>query len=178
MKHSFSEKCLWARKATMLDLDTNSGYEKFYRIAAESGLGERWLSYYSNAYEAAGESGIKALSYRKKMPDEMLMDAMKKINKYLFDKFPPNMRKEIGSLVMAKGNRITVFEKRPLFGDPLQASCVEAFQVRYTGFDDRWHLYWMRKFRKWWPYVPEEPIYTIEDCIREVDRDGWGCFWG
>ncbi len=178
MRRSFYEKCRWAKKAAMLDVDTDSGYKTFYKIAKESGLGERRLSYYSNAYEAAGESGIKALSYRKKLPSEVLMKAMKKLNKYLFDRFPADIRKEIGSLVMAKGNRITVFEKRPLFNDPSQSSCIEVFQVRHTCFDNRWHLYWMRKFKKWWPYVSEKAVYTIEDCIREVDKDSWGCFWG
>ncbi len=60
MKMSFSGKCEWAKKALMAGSD-----EEIYKLAKESGLGIRWLTYYSNAYEAAGESGIKALTYRK-----------------------------------------------------------------------------------------------------------------
>jgi len=177
-KLTFSEKRAWAKKAALLDIDAEDGYEKFYKIAKESGLGERRLTYYSNAYEAAGESGIKVLSYKKKMPDEIRKDAMDKINEYLYNRVPFNLRKEIGFLVKAQYNRIIVLEKRPLFGDSLQACCTEVFQARYTDFDNRWHLYWMRKFNKWWPYVPKKVIYTVKDCIREVDEDGWGCFWG
>ncbi len=57
-------------------------------------------------------------------------------------------------------------------------SCSEFCQMRYTDFDRRWHLYWKRKTGKWWPYVPKKDVYTINDCIREIDEDGWGCFWG
>ena len=179
MKLSFSDKCVWAKKAAKLDVDTNNeGYTAFSRIAKESGLGEMWLSYYSNAYEAAGDSGIKALTYKRKIPAGILKKAMKKINTYLYNRIPPKLRKEIGFLVKGHYNRITVSEKRPLFTDPSITSCSKIFQFRYTGYDDRWHLYWMRKFRKWWPYVPQKPIHTIENCLKEVDADVWGCFWG
>ena len=178
MKMSFLEKYLWAKKATMLNLDTDKGYAEFYKMAKESGLGTRWLAYYANAYEAAGESGLKALTYRKKMPLKIREQALEKINKYLSRKVPVHLRSEIGFLVKTKSNRITVFEKRPLFIDPSKSSCVAAFQVRYTDFDNRWHLCWMRKFHIWWPYIPDQPVYTIDDCIREVKEDIWGCFWG
>ena len=162
----------------MLNIDTDKGQEAFYNMAKESGLGEMWLGYYSNAYEAAGESGLKAPSYRRKMPDGIRKEAMGKISKYLSDKVPSHLRSEIGFLVKAQNNRITISEKRPLFSDPSLTSCVEACQVRYTDFDNRWHLYWMRKFHKWWPYIPQKPIYTIKDCIKEIEKDAWGCFWG
>lgn len=57
-------------------------------------------------------------------------------------------------------------------------------------FEDK--LFWAKKgakfnletpddddaFRRWWPYTPKKPVYTIEDCIREVKEDAFGCFWG
>lgn len=178
MKLSFNEKLLWAKKAAQLNVETDCGQEEFYKMAKESGLGEKWLSYYANAYEAAGESGLQALSYRKKMPEGIRKEAMEKINKYLSRRVPLHLRSEIGFLVKSQSNIITAYEKRPLFSGPSKTSCIEVLQVRYTDFDNRWHLYWMRKFGKWWPYVPKRPIFTIEDCIREVDADAWGCFWG
>ncbi|MCK4421234.1 DUF3024 domain-containing protein [candidate division WOR-3 bacterium] len=178
MKMSFSEKYLWAKKAAMLNIDTDKGYEEFHKMAKESGLGTRWLTYYANAYEAAGESGLKALTYRKKMPVQIQAQALEKINEYLSNRVPVHLRSEIGFLVKTQNNRITVFEKRPLFSDTSKEVCIEAVQIRYTDFDKRWHLYWMRKFHIWWPYIPEQPVYTIDDCIREVKGDIWGCFWG
>ena len=178
MALKFSDKCFWAKEAARLNLDTAKGQRVFYDISKTSSLGERRLSYYSNAFEAAGESGMKALTYRKRMPDRIREKATEKINRYLRNRVPPKLRSEIGFLVRAQYNRITISEKRPLFSDPSQTSCIEIIQVRYTDFDNRWHLYWMRKFNKWWPYVPRELVHSIDDCIREIKEDGWGCFWG
>lgn len=178
MKMKLSDKCLWAKKAAGLDIETDEGAAEFYRIARESGLGTRWLSYYANAYEAGGESGLKALSYRCKMHDKIRAEAEGKISRYLDNKIPPNLRAEIGFRIKVHTNRITVIEQRPCFGNRSQMTCLEVFQVRYTDYDNRWHLYWMRKFNKWWPYVPEQPVFTIDDCLREVEQDIWGCFWG
>jgi hypothetical protein len=185
MKMSFSEICQWAKKAARATKDAGDSPEseaEFTHLAQESGLGTRWLAYYTNAYEAAGESGIKALSYRKKMPDEILNEGLKKINDYLDEMRRLLKEKAVKAQIdfepRYKGNQITVYEKRPLFNDPSETSHLAVFQVRYTDYDKRWHLYWMRKFNRWWPYVPDKPVITIEDCIREVENDKWGCFWG
>jgi len=175
---AYYKKYPFIKKAAEIDLDNDVGYLKFLKIAKESKLGEKRLSYYSNAYEAAGDSGLRALSYRKKMPEKIREFAVEKINKYLYNRIPPKRRLEIGFLVKAQYNRITIAEKRPLFRDPSRTSCSEFCQMRYTDFDNRWHLYWKRKTGKWWPYVPRKSIYSISDCLRELDEDNWGCFWG
>ncbi len=172
------EKYSFIKKAAKLDLDTDSDYREFLKIAKKSKLSESRLSYYSNAYEAAGDSGLRALSYRKRMHEDIRENAVEEINGYLYNKVPPKHRRQIGFLVKAQHNRITIAEKRPLFSDSSKTSCCEFCQMRYTDFDSRWHLYWKRKTGKWWPYVPREDIYTINDCLRELDEDSWGCFWG
>lgn len=79
---------------------------------------------------------------------------------------------------VAKDNHITAFEKRPLFSNPKQSSAIENFQIRYTDYDQRWHLYWKRLSGKWWPYIGKNEVKTVEDCLREVEVDDSGCFWG
>lgn len=60
----------------------------FYEMARESGgLGRMWFSYYLNAYEAAGESGIRALTYRKKIPEKIFEKARHEVTTYLRDFF-------------------------------------------------------------------------------------------
>ncbi len=168
MGQDLSKLLFWAKKAAMIDLETDLGQEDFYKMAKESGLEEKRLTYYANAYEAAEESGLRALSYRKRMPEGIRKEAMEKINKFLSLRVPYHLRSEIGFLVKSQSNKITAYEKRQLFTDPSQTSCVEVFQVRYTDFDNRWHLYWMRKFGKWWPYVPKKTIFTIGDCSGKI----------
>ena len=174
----YSDKYLLVKKAAKIDLDTDRGYVEFLKIAKESGLTKERLEYYTNAYEASGESGLRALSYRKRMPEDIRKTALERINRCLSSRVPSHLTSKIGFLVKAQYNRITIAEKRPLFGDPSRTSCSEFCQMRYTDFDNRWHLYWKRKTGKWWPYVPKKTVYTIGDCLRGVDEDGWGCFWG
>jgi hypothetical protein len=177
-QRSFSNKLMWAKKATSLDVESDEGYWQFRELAKKSGLGKRRLEYYSNAYEAAGESGLRALSYRKKMPRHIRGKAVKKIDKFISERIPEDLQSKIRLTQKSPVNTITVYERRPYFSDPSRWSSLEVFQVRYTDYDNRWHLYWMRVFHKWWPYVPRLPVYTIDDCIWEVDEDVWGCFWG
>ena len=178
MKLSLSYVRSVAKKAAKFNLDIDDEYLEFLKIAKESGLTKDRLEYYTNAYEASSESGLRALSYRKRMPEDIREAALERINRYLSGRVPSHLTSEIGFLVKAQYNRITIAEKRPLFRDPSMTSCSEFCQMRYTDFDNRWHLYWKRKTGKWWPYVPKEAVHTINDCLREVDEDGWGCFWG
>ena len=168
----YSDKYSLVKKAAKINLDTDRGYIEFLKIAKENGLTKERLEYYTNAYEASGESGLRALSYRKRMSEDIRKAALGKINRYLSNRIPPHLTSEIGFLVKAQYNRITIAEKRPLFGDHSRTSCSEFCQMRYADFDNRWHLYWKRKTGKWWPYVPKKTVYTISDCLREVDEDG------
>jgi len=136
----YSDKYLLVKKAARIDLDTDSGYVEFLKIAKESGITKERLEYYTNAYEASGESGLRALSYRKRMPEDIREAALGKINHYLSSRVPSHLASEIGFLVKAQYNRITIAEKRPLFGDSSRTSCSEFCQMRYTDFDNRWYL--------------------------------------
>ncbi len=174
----YSDKYSLVKKAAKINLDSDNGYAEFIKLAKESGLAKERLEYYTNAYQAASESGLRALSYRKRMPENIREAALARVNRYLSGRISFHLRSEIGFLVKIQYNRITIAEKRPFFGDPSRTSCLEFCQMRYTDFDNHWHIYWKRKTGKWWPYVPKKTVYTIDDCLREVDEDGWGCFWG
>lgn len=180
MRRTFEEILRLAQAAAKWNLDTEQGYVAIRKLAREAEINKDQLVYYVSAYQSAGESGLKALTYKKSMPDEMRTAAVRKVNDFLAARLPKqeNATNKIGFQVIAKDNRITAAEKRPLFADPSQASCVECFQIRYTDFDQRWHLYWKCLSGKWWPYVPSTSITTIEDCLREIKKDTSGCFWG
>ena len=52
-------------------------------------------------------------------------------------------------------------------------------QLRLTLATGQWHLYWMRKFDAWWPYVLPEtgPTFTLRARMQQVLDDWHGCFW-
>jgi len=42
-------------------------------------------------------------------------------------------------------------------------------------------LYWKRANGRWVPYEngQDQPfVGTLEACLKEIDQDHWGCFWG
>jgi hypothetical protein len=52
-------------------------------------------------------------------------------------------------------------------------------QLRACGQNLR--LYWKRSNGRWTPYesAQEAPfIGSLVACLKEIDRDRWGCFWG
>jgi len=42
-------------------------------------------------------------------------------------------------------------------------------------------LYWKRANGRWTPYErnPQGPfVGSLDSCLKEIDADRWGCFWG
>ena len=91
------------------------------------------------------------------------------------------------------------YERRPYFQDPSRTTTSEFFQVRYTDYDGsprtrqtlrrgaavvkqgfycKWHMCWKRASGKWWPYVPNQEIHSIDDYLAELDADPQHCFFG
>lgn len=179
MARSFEEILRLAKQTAEFAQDEDEGYDRLRFLALEEGMKRETLEYYAKAYQAAGESGLRALSYKKRMPDSVRVEAVKTVNEYLLKRLPENLPPgEIWFQSVARDNHITAFEKRPLFGDPKKSSALEIFQIRYTDYDQRWHLYWKRASGKWWPYIGKKEVKSVEDCLREVGTDASGCFWG
>ena len=52
-------------------------------------------------------------------------------------------------------------------------------QLRAKG--EKMHLYWKRANGRWVPYENGENtpfVGSLEACLKEIDHDSWGCFWG
>ncbi len=179
MSREFKEILQLVKMAAEWDLDTDEGYEKFRLFALENGIKAENLAYYLNAYQAAGESGLKSLTYKKPMLEEVWIEATRKMNEYFAARLPKNEHAgKLSFQVVAKDNRITASERRPYFQDPSKITTSEFFQVRYTDYDGKWHLYWKRASGKWWPYVPTRKINSIDDCLAELEADPQHCFLG
>ena len=177
-KRSFAEICRVAKKAAEYDVDTDQGYIDFRALASREGINHNYLIYYTNAYEAAEESGVRALSYKKRMPEDVRHAATQKIERFLLTRLPKDCPDKLWFRTQVKDNRIILSERRPYFMDNNRTTTSDFAQLRYTDYDKRWHLYWKRASGKWWPYVPGKDARTVDDCIREITNDGFGCFWG
>ncbi len=90
MRRGFEETLQLAKTAAKWDLDSEEGYEAFWEFAEEAGIKEKNLAYYLNAYQATGESGLKALTHKKPMPEEVRIEATRKMNEYFAARLPKN----------------------------------------------------------------------------------------
>lgn len=179
MRREFEEMLQLAKTAAKWDLDSEDGCAAFREFAEEVGIKEEQLAYYLNAYQAAGESGLRALTYKKPMPEAVRIEMSQKMNEYFAARLPKNEHEgKLWFQVVAKDNRISASERRPYFQDPSKTTTSEFFQVCYTDYDGKWHLYWKRASGKWWPYVPTRKINSIDDCLAELEADPRHCFLG
>ena len=64
MRRGFEEILQLAATAAKWDLDTEKDYEAFREFSREAGIKEEQPAYNLNAYQANGESGLKALTYK------------------------------------------------------------------------------------------------------------------
>ncbi|MCA9395286.1 MAG: DUF3024 domain-containing protein [Candidatus Omnitrophica bacterium] len=177
MPKSISEICKIARKALRLSARDPEASE-WHRLAKSVGLTSVKLGYYCDAFQMAGESGVRSITCQNRIPDDVRAEAMARINAQLSQKVPPEHRDKIGFMVKCQRARITISEKRPHWKDPSSTICHDICQLRYTAEDDRWHLYWKRGNGEWWPYLAEYEVSTVDDCLDELDRDDLQCFWG
>ena len=52
-------------------------------------------------------------------------------------------------------------------------------QLRNKG--QKLQLYWKRANGRWVPYEGKEEapfVGSLDACLKEIDHDRWGCFWG
>lgn len=76
-----------------------------------------------------------------------------------------------------RGNRITLFESRPLFIDPAICNEIKIAQLEYSPEAPHWTLYWYDRKDRRQPYPTGRNKDTLEKLIREVDSDPTGIFW-
>jgi hypothetical protein len=54
-------------------------------------------------------------------------------------------------------------------------------QLRAKGKGPKLQLFWKRANGRWVPYEGGEDrpfVGSLEACVKEIDHDRWGCFWG
>ena len=97
-------------------------------------------------------------------------------------KAPANLEAPWYEFVINKRDVIIV-EKRPFWDqnnverkDLLTE--LEIAKLRYIRSENRWVLYWKRASGKWYLYEMEKYTETLEDFIKEIAKDPYGCFFG
>ena len=90
----------------------------------------------------------------------------------------PSIRKKLDISFRITGQSFEIFEIRPRWDDPsikLEGSMAKATYIKTTKI---WKLYWKRADMKWHRYKPFGDSELLEEVLKAIDQDEYGCFWG
>ncbi|PWI32227.1 hypothetical protein DI392_16250 [Vibrio albus] len=76
------------------------------------------------------------------------------------------------------GQSVEIFEIRPDWKDPSIIHEHPIAKTTYVKTANNWKIYWMRADLKWHGYEPDQTVNTLEQFIKILDTDEFGCFWG
>jgi hypothetical protein len=67
---------------------------------------------------------------------------------------------------------------RPSYSNPPTQVEESVAKVKYVRKRQTWQLFWKRADMKWHRYQTCSEVKSLEECLRLVDEDTNGCFWG
>ena len=101
------------------------------------------------------------------------------VGDYVESKRPgPDIRPELDIGFKITGQSFMIFEIRPDPRNSQRKMETPVAKATYVKSRRIWKLYWMRADLKWHRYEPLADTGVLEQVLKEIDRDPFGCFWG
>jgi hypothetical protein len=91
---------------------------------------------------------------------------------------PEHFRDQVRLVYAIEGYNVYIRETRPGILDLSKWTNLDIAKLRYTKASDEWRLYWKRASGKWWRYEPSTRAVSLTAMVREIEADGFGCFFG
>ena len=91
---------------------------------------------------------------------------------------PPHIRKQLDLGYRLKGQSVEIFEVRPRWDNPNEIMENPVARATYVKTQDVWKIYWQRADLKWHGYEPHPEAGSLEEFLKEVESDDYGCFFG
>lgn len=91
---------------------------------------------------------------------------------------PVHIRNELDIAFRIENQSVELFEIRPAFQRPDQKIEHAIAKATYVKRAKKWRLYWMRADLKWHRYKPVPEVNNLEEFIKIVEEDTFGCFYG
>lgn len=91
---------------------------------------------------------------------------------------PPHIRGDLDIGYRITGQSVEVLEIRPQWNDRSVIHHYPFAKATYVRTQNRWKIFWMRQTLKWQGYEPVPTVATIDEFLRVVDADEYGCFFG
>ena len=91
---------------------------------------------------------------------------------------PAHLRSQLDIGFRITGHSMEIFEIRPQWDQPEITREHPVAKVKYVRTSSSWRLFWLRGDLKWHRYDPAPELRTLEEALRVIGEDEYGCFWG
>lgn len=103
----------------------------------------------------------------------------KLVEDYIESRRPPlEIRDQIDLGFRIAGRSVEIREIRTAFDNPQQKIEEAVAKATYVASRQCWKLYWKRADLRWHRYEPQSEVKRLEDFLKIVERDEFGCFFG
>ena len=114
-----------------------------------------------------------ALGFENKMEIIEIMEG------YLLNSRPPEeVRNKVDINYKIEGQSIIVFEISPVWNNPKKILTLGYAKATFVKNKNVWKIFWKRADNKWHSYKPTPIVGKLNDFLKLVDRDEYGCFKG
>lgn len=104
---------------------------------------------------------------------------VKVMDAYLEKTRPPvPIRNELDIAYRIENQSVELFEIRPAFQKPDQKIEHAIAKATYVKRTKEWRLYWMRADLKWHRYEPVPEVDSLDEFLKVIEEDAFGCFYG
>lgn len=101
-----------------------------------------------------------------------------KLTAYCNIRIPENIRDKIRMAFMISGNKVTLFESRPVYSNSSVWTQTPIAQFRFDERSMKWTLYSADSNSKWHIYPGIKPTAILEYLLQAVDSDPTHVFYG
>jgi Protein of unknown function (DUF3024) len=110
------------------------------------------------------------------VPDDALAEA----ERFCEERTPPDLRDQLRLECSARGDAITLVERRAPWNAELTAewTTTHVAQLRRDSANGTWSLHWRGSDDRWHPYDRVRPSSDTRHLLAEIDADPTGLFWG
>lgn len=93
-------------------------------------------------------------------------------------RMPAHVRDQLREDQRIEGQSVELFYVRPIFGFPGKFIEEPVAKITYVASQDVWKIFWPRASGKWQGYPECPSTRTLEEALKVIDEDAYGCFFG
>lgn len=91
---------------------------------------------------------------------------------------PAEIRDQVDLSYRIEGQSVVIFEIRPRMMQPSEKVEIPIAKTTFVRTQNHWRVFWQRADLKWHGYDPDPTVHKLQDFLRVVEADEYGCFWG